>query len=174
MAPPRSSAAVSATRSSNTCDGRKTGRATVGVRILVDSASRCCIRGAKETVGFGCFTIGRATRGVSGSLAPTKVGMASNPLELGGIPRRGGRVGEQRRGGVEHRVRCNGCPQTPPGSEDSNGKRDVPCAVGVPDGSLNRRAQTGAACQLGVHDHFFHNDVRTISSPGAQMAPATI
>src|SRR6058998_2476804 len=55
-------------------------------------------------------------------------------------------------GGVERRVRCNGCLRTPPGSEDSNGKLDVPCAVGSPDGSLNRGARAGVVCRIGVHD----------------------
>ena len=58
------------------------------------------------------------------------------------------------RGGVEGWVRCNGCLRTPPGSEDSNGKLDVPCAVGVPGWSFNRGAQTDVVCRSEVHDHF--------------------
>jgi len=59
------------------------------------------------------------------------------------------------RGGVESRVRCNGCLRTPPGSEDSNGKLDVPCAVGLPDWSFNRGARADIACQREVHGHLF-------------------
>src|SRR5277367_6202400 len=85
------------------------------------------------------------------------------------------------RGGVEGRVRCNGCLRTPPGSEDSNGKLDVPCAVGVPGRSFNRGAQTDVVCRSEVHDHSF--SVRwfwglihgaAISGTGAKMAPATV
>jgi len=54
----------------------------------------------------------------------------SNPLQLGRIPRRAAMWASKPRGGVEGWVRCNGCLRTPPGSEDSNGKLDVPCAVG--------------------------------------------
>ena len=59
------------------------------------------------------------------------------------------------RGGVEDRVRCNGCLRTPPGSEDSNGKLDVPCAVGLPGWSFNRGAQADIVCRREVHGHFF-------------------
>ena len=58
------------------------------------------------------------------------------------------------RGGVESRVRCNGCLRTPPGSEDSNGKLDVPCAVGSPGWSFNRGAQADVARRREVHGHF--------------------
>ena len=59
------------------------------------------------------------------------------------------------RGGVEDRVRCNGCLRTPPGSEDSNGKLDVPCAVGLPGWSFNRGAQADIVSRREVHGHFF-------------------
>jgi len=57
-------------------------------------------------------------------------------------------------GGVESRVRCNGCLRTPPGSEDSNGKLDVPCAVGSPGWSFNCGARADVVRRSEVHDHF--------------------
>jgi len=62
------------------------------------------------------------------------------------------------RGGVESRVRCNGCLRTPPGSEDSNGKLDVPCAVGAPGWSFNRGTRADLVRRREVHDHFLGKD----------------
>src|SRR5277367_3056267 len=84
------------------------------------------------------------------------------------------------RGGVEGWVRCNGCLRTPPGSEDSNGKLDVPCAVGVPGWSFNRGAQTDVVCRSEVHGLSFGAKVlglkhgAAISGPGAKVAPAAV
>jgi hypothetical protein len=79
------------------------------------------------------------------------------------------------RGGVEGRVRCNGCLRTPPGSEDSNGKLDVPCAVGLPGWSFNRGARADVVCRSEVHGLFStESDGATVSSIGAEMAPAAV
>ena len=61
-------------------------------------------------------------------------------------------------GGVESRVRCNGCLRIPPGSEDSNGKPEVSCAVGSPGWSFNRSERAGTVCRNGVHDHLNFNN----------------
>ena len=93
------------------------------------------------------MSFGRARRGVSGSLFPaTRYSRAEFLVEATAWA-------SKPRGGVEGRVRCNGCLRTPPGSEDSNGKLDVPCAVGAPGWSFNCGAQTDVVRRSEVHDH---------------------
>ena len=127
---------------------------TVGSSFLIHDVAAKQFRGCQ---------FGRARRGGSGSLYPEEIrGCPATRYSWVEFLAEAAMWVSKPQGGVEGRVRCNGCLRTPPGSEDSNGKLDVPCAVGSPGRSFNCGAQADVACQREVHDHFSVGRIREV------------